>query len=352
MEYAVELAKKLVGFKTVRSNLKEISDCVGYCKKELEESGLRCKVVENNSKQSLLCNLQNFETGFLLTGHLDVVEGKEEQFTPRVEEGKLFGRGAVDMKAGCAIAISVMKKLAKEGKEKNVGLVLTTDEEVGGIDGMGFLAGKLKAKFAVALEPGQGGITVKHKGVLWAKLVASGKSAHASRPWLGENAAEKLVAALPQALALANSPKKEEWIDTVSLGTMKAGFSTNKVPEEAEATLDYRVVDNESLKKIPERLKKIEGVSTQILEASPMLDTDEKNSFVQQLASCREKVFGEKTKFVYGHGASDMRWLSEKGIPAVVFGPAGGNYHGDGEFVLLEEINKVEKVYCEFAEFF
>ncbi len=350
-----DFLKKLVEFETIAGNFREMSDCIELCKSELGKSGLKSQVIVKNNVPSLVCNVRNNSSELLLTGHLDVIEAKKEQFKPFEKNGRLFGRGAADMKAGCAVAVSVMKKLVEEGRADNVGLVFTCDEETGGHNGMADIAGKIKTKFATTLEPQSNkdtAIIVKHKGLLWVELVARGKAAHGSKPWLGENAASKLISALPKALSLASTSKKQVWANTVNLGTINAGLSTNRVPDSASATLDYRLVRDSDAGRIKKRLAKISGVNATVIQESRMLDTDPGNQFVKKFAQCAQSVWGRKIGVANETYFTDVRWFCEKGVPAIVFGPYGENIHGDNEWVDLSECRKVEETYLKFAELF
>lgn len=349
----VALAKKLIRYQTVSGNDVEQSSCIEFCQNYLKEAGLRTSVLSNHGKKALICNLKNYSTDFLLTGHLDVVEGQPEQFFPKVKGDRLFGRGAVDMKAGCAIAMNVLRALAEHEQQQNVGLVLTMDEELGGQHGMGFLTGQgLKAKMAVALEPGQNGITIKQKGVLWARLTAKGIPGHASKPWLGDNAAIKLMNGIKKGLLLAKQPRREQWVNTVNLGFLQSGQSANRIPEKGEAILDYRLISNESRDSIKKSLSKIKEVTFETVAESPVMSTDRNNRLVKAFQKRVSQIYGKKIPFVYGHGASDLRWLTNKGIPSVVFGPYGENYHGNDEWVSIADIKRVEDSYLRFSQQF
>ncbi|MBI5635891.1 M20/M25/M40 family metallo-hydrolase [Candidatus Micrarchaeota archaeon] len=351
----VDFLKKLVEFETTAGNFREMSECVQLCRDELGKSGLKCAVSVKNGVPSLVCNVKNNSSELLLTGHLDVIEGKKGQFKPYVEGGKLFGRGAADMKGGCAVAVSVMKKLVEENRADNVGLVFTCDEETGGHSGMEYIASRIKTKFATTLEPQSNrdtSVIVKHKGLLWVKLVAEGKAAHGSKPWLGENAAEKLIAALPKALSLASASKKPVWANTVNLGTINAGLSANRVPDEASATLDYRLVRDSDAGRIKKRLAKIRGVKATVIQESRMLGTDSRNHFVKKFAKVASSVWGRKIGVANETYFTDVRWFCEKKVPAIVFGPYGENIHADDEWVDLSSCGKVEEAYLKFAELF
>ena len=131
----------------------------------------------------------------VLHGHLDVVPGHEDQFTPRIEGDRLIGRGAYDMKGGLAAMMFAVRDLASQDAVK-VHFVCVSDEES---DEQEVRASDVVVEkgyvgdFAITGEPTDLRIGVQAKGVLGTRLVVSGRSAHGSTPWLGDNAVLKAV---------------------------------------------------------------------------------------------------------------------------------------------------------------
>ena len=124
----------------------------------------------------------------ILNAHLDVVSGREEQYKPYEKDGKLFGRGAIDMKGAAAVEILVFKEVAKRVSYP-LALQLVTDEEIGGFCGTKYQIEKgVRADFVIAGEPTDFGVNNKAKGIIWLKIKTKGKSAHGAYPWRGKNA--------------------------------------------------------------------------------------------------------------------------------------------------------------------
>lgn len=355
----IELIKKLVEFKSVKDNPEGLKRVVDFAADYLKGCG-EVKRFEFGGKPSLVATLSGAGTNpdILLTGHLDVVEAEADQFLPKIKGEKMFGRGTADMKGGAAIALVLFKELAKlkgEGRP-SLGLMLTTDEEVGGQDGIGKLVEKYKCRFAIALEPnhpkeqGQLNITTKHKGTLWLKLKCRGKAAHASRPWLGENALENLLNIYQEIRKKFAKVEPEMWKPTINLGKISGGDSPNKIPDYAEALLDIRFTEDFDKEKFLQEAKKICGgkAEIEVIEDGNML-LNKEDAKIKLLQSCVEKQTGKKCLPLQEHGASDMRYFSAKGITAVLFGPNGAEYHGKGEFLDLASIEPTFKALKEFA---
>ena len=180
----------------------------------------------------------------LLAGHMDVVPGTEESFQPKVEDGRLIGRGAYDMKMGIAASLNIFKALGIDLTKYDVGLMLTADEEIGGFNGVKYLVEQGYGAGIVVMPDGgfDWNFETQAKGVLWLEVTAEGKSAHGSRTWLGENAITKLarfLIMLEEDFAIEKE-SGDDYYTTVNIGTIGGGKATNQVPDLATATVDIR----------------------------------------------------------------------------------------------------------------
>src|SRR4051794_1603495 len=131
----------------------------------------------------------------ILHGHLDVVPGHPEQFTPRVEGDRLIGRGAYDMKGALAVMLGVVAEAARQ-RSVRVRFLCVPDEESEDIDHCStavLVREGFAGDFAITGEPTDLHIGVEAKGVLAMRLCVSGKAAHGSTPWLGDNAVLKAL---------------------------------------------------------------------------------------------------------------------------------------------------------------
>src|SRR5688572_17638023 len=130
----------------------------------------------------------------ILAPHLDTVAA--ESFDPRVENGKLFGRGACDTKGSVAAMFTALLKIAESGERPTnteivfVGLV---DEENGQEGSRAFAKSKIKGDLAIVGEPTELKVVTCHKGDLWLKLITKGRAAHGARPELGDNAVHQMA---------------------------------------------------------------------------------------------------------------------------------------------------------------
>lgn len=145
---------------------------------------------------SLVCMVNEESDGpaIILNGHVDVVSAASESFSPRIEEGKLFGRGSYDMLGSVSAMMHAIVDLSKMDLQVKIMLCIVPDEERGGFDGTAYLVEQgYRGDIAICGEPTNFKIAVQAKGVLQLKMEISGIAAHGSRPWLGENAIHKAM---------------------------------------------------------------------------------------------------------------------------------------------------------------
>jgi len=350
-EEILQLTEKLVEFKSTNDNLEEINNCLDFIGEYFSGPEFEVRRHEKNDIPSMVITFGEDNPELMLHGHIDVIEAPDEMFETSIEDGKLYGRGTGDMKAGVAALMAAMKDLKDE--KPSVGLMIVSDEEKGGFNGAGYLfSEKYSPKFAISAEPnnidGYLDIITDQKGILQVKVSTQGLSAHGSRPWNGENAIEKFMEKWPEIKGLFNDHEQgDNWTTTVNLGTIEAGKSANKVPEKAEASLDIRTANDHPNEEVIRDLESIEGLTVEDSLDESMFSTDQDNKYVKSLKSSAEK-FEEKCDVSRKEPGSDMRFLTENGIPAVVFGPEGYNAHAPNEYATIESLDDYYSIIMDF----
>ncbi len=350
MNNIITLSKKLIRVNSTKENLKGLKEVLQVAKNEL--FGFETIKYQNNSTPSLLFSNKKNVTNFkiLLNAHLDVVPAKEYQFKPFERKGKLFGRGAQDMKAAAAVEILVFKEVAPF-VDYPLGLQLVTDEEIGGFDGTKYQVDKgVRADFVIAGEPTEFGINNKAKGVVWVKVITTGKTAHGAYPWDGENAITKMQKILTRINDNYPVPKKETWKTTVNIASIETANKTfNKIPDICELFLDIRYIPEESSNVI-KSIKNLIGYmgELEVIMKEPSQFTDQNNHYVNLLKNVTEDVNKVKAKVIVKHGGSDVRHFNTVGCDGVTFGPIGGGLHTDNEWV---DIISLENYYMILKNF-
>ena len=282
----------------------------------------------------------------LLMAHFDVVAAQDDsQFTARQENGRLFGRGAIDDKYAVALALILFHNRlerirAAGGTQKDMcfGLLLNGDEEVGGVNGAKAVLEKIDLDFCLALDGGNPEkIVTKEKGILQLRLTARGKATHSARPWLGHNAFDVLVADYQALQKQFATQTPEHWHKTMVLSNCRVGDgSINIVPDQATATLDIRYTEHDNPDAILAAIEAAVDSEVTLLEKEPLF-IGGTSSYLDTLVGC---VPGVDVGFE--HGASDARYLTSRGIPGVVWGADGEmSQHASNEHIVISSLETI-----------
>lgn len=363
MESILEILKTLVPFRTTEDNPEEIRKGFKYIASLFDSEKFEIQNFEKNGKYSQLISFKGndaMEPEILLSGHLDVVPAEGDgDYQMRVEGSKAFGRGTLDMKGMVAVYIDVMRELAKGDAPPDVAMLLNGDEEISGKDGAGYMVREigLKPQFVLCGDGASEGeleIITKGKGILWLELTAQGKSAHGAYLWEGENAIEKVIQAVQKIKDFIGKVEPEAWKTTVNFGVIETPNKIpNKVPAEARAVLDIRFTDE--IARTPDDLiEKIQSlvpeVQIKVLEKFPLFLVPEDNTLLLKFQKVSEEVLGKKVSFNFSHGAADIRYFAEVGIPGVLFGSIGGGMHAAGEWVDLQSLKSNKEILLKFLK--
>ena len=350
MKNIIDLSQKLIRIESTADNKNGLYEVLEIAKKELKQFSVR--TFEKNSTPSLLfSNIKNAKDfKILLNAHLDVIPGLKNQYKPLLKNGKLYGRGAQDMKAAASCEILVFKELVNKVNYP-LGLQLVTDEEIGGFNSAKYQIEKgIKADFVIAGEPTEFGINNEAKGIVWIKIIAKGKSSHGAYPWKGENAITKMISFLNILQKKYPVPSKESWTTTVNVSQIStSNKTTNKVPDNCEVVLDVRYVPLESekiVKNVTSLIPKSFGY--QILLKEPSQFTSENSKYIKLLKTETEKIIRRNVKTVYKHGGSDVRHFNQIGCEGITFGPIGDGMHTDNEWVSIKSLNHYYQILTKF----
>lgn len=342
-EDILSLAKKFISVQSVSGDKPQLKKIIEITRNELE--GFNAEEFESNGIPSLLFSnhdLQNKHFKIILNAHLDVVSGNAEQYSPDVKNGRLYGRGAYDMKATAAVMIYIFKEIAKS-LDYPLGLQITVDEEIGGVNGTKYqLENGVRANFAITGEGTNFRIINEAKARMILKILANGKNSHSAYPWLGDNAIMKIQKAVTQ-IAKEYPQSNSEWNGTTvaitSIGTNNLIY--NKIPDHCEAILDARVIADEK-KTMLDNLKKIvnSDIQLKLIADSEPHHTNPDSMYIEKLRFVINSVLGHKSVLSRAHGESDARFFTSIGCEGVEFGPIGGNHHADEEWVDLKSLEE------------
>lgn len=341
-----DLTSELIRIPSAHSRPDEIRRCADFIEAWLDRRDIDYQRSDIAGVPAITVLPRPQATEILLMAHFDVVEVQDDsQFTPREQDGRLFGRGAVDDKYAVALALIVFhNRLAAVrdagGSQSDMcfGLLLNGDEEVGGVNGALAVLEKLELDFCLALDGGNPEkIVVKEKGVLQLRLTARGKAAHGARPWLGLNAFDVLVADYQKLLDMFADQTPEHWHKTMVLSNCRVGDgSINIVPDKATATLDIRYTENEDPDAILAAIETAVDSEVTVLEKEPLF-IGGSSPYLDTLVECIPGV-----DVGFEHGASDARYLTSRGIPGAIWGAAGEmSQHAADEHVVISSLGMV-----------
>lgn len=335
----IDITKELI--KIDSSNLKGANKAIDFCNDLLLSNGLKTEIIENNGFKTLICTIGAGPKTLILNGHLDVVSGKEEQFTPYEKQGKLYGRGSADMKSGAAAMTSTLLELKDEKLPCRVQLQLVTDEETGGLNCSQYLVvNGFRGDFVICGEPTQLGIGVQAKGILQLDINFPGKSAHGSRPWQGDNAIIKAYKAFEKILNLPFAKEKSELYKSpsINLSRIEGGDVYNKVPDHCKMSLDIRFLPEQDADEIIRQIESVVESEVKVHSYGDPVKTKVNDTSVEKLMESIDNITNNKPEIFGQHGSADTRFYSKYDIPAVEFGPTGANWHGDDEYVLIDSV--------------
>lgn len=290
----------------------------------------------------------------LVNGHVDVVALRAEDwsvppFGGVVRDGRVYGRGACDMKGGIAAAIEGVRACQDAGLELPCDLQfhLVADEETGGRWGTAALlaAGRIAADAAIVPEPSELGVGVAERGALLAEIRVRGRAAHGGDPAAGHSAIAD-AARLVQALHLADfgtEPHPLLGDPTCNVGTISGGSMPNIVADTATLRLDRRVLPGWTEQQV------LAGLAAVLERAGPGIDhTVETLAFVEGSELDPDHPFVHRVRAAAGGApvrglnlGTDARFLrNDLGIPAVVYGPGSMTVaHTADEYVPVDELS-------------
>jgi len=356
---AVNIAKKLISFKTTPGNEREVELCFSYVDRLIYSSGGKAIRYSSNGVLSALylhnkAKITDIE--ILLCGHLDVVPADEGDFLAKIKGGKMYGRGASDMKGALAVFIDQFSEYLIQKKVKNIGLLITSDEEQGGDNGTKHILDTVNLRPSFALIGDAQWrkdlrISTKEKGGVWIRLTAKGISGHASEPWKAENALEKILVAIQCIQEMMPRAGSDDWSGTCSVASVETSNRIyNAVPDFATAVLDIRFTEAIATKPkdILEKIKRlVQPVQAELLVGVDIFSTPISNPHIKHLL----RMGGKEFKLGFGHGASDARFFSTRGIAAAVIGPRGSGWHGNNEWVDIKSLRQLESLTKKYLSF-
>jgi succinyl-diaminopimelate desuccinylase len=337
----LSLAKRLIAYETCEQQ--NIVECAGFV-----EAWLEARDIEATRETVRGLPVVKAEVGpagaptVVLEGHIDVVPAHAEQFEPRLEGDRLYGRGAYDMKGAIAAMMVVTAALRDQDRVRvRLGIVGDEESEEGEDRGCDRLVDSgFVGDFAITGEPTDMHIGVEAKGVLALRLEVGGTAAHGATPWLGDNAVLKAIDVFRSIESLPFARQSSELFDrpSINLGRIWGGDALNKVPDRCVIDVDIRYLPGQDPDALLEAVRALPGVTAEPLLVRPPATVDRESPFVRGLGEASATHHGSETMSVGRDGASDAVSFLRVGVPAVEFGPVGAGHHGPAEWVSVSSL--------------
>jgi acetylornithine deacetylase/succinyl-diaminopimelate desuccinylase-like protein len=365
-----EIKRRIMEFISVRSIVGEEFEGAKYLTELMRDWGFKPELqkVEEN-RYNVICRVRLGDVGrrLLLNGHMDTVppsiDWNVDPLKPFIDDDRLYGLGAIDMKSGLITLLYSLKKFIEENEGEVNGEIIysaVVDEE-GYSKGAKKLVSELDYDAAIIGEPYDGidsSVVIGETGKILLSIECIGKAAHAFRPWIGVNAIEeasKLILKIVE-----EGTFEDERFGRLQPTTLKieGGYKIYNVTLPERCIFEVNILtkpeqtDEYFINWINELAKKIDlkgGVSVKIKEPRYYgYITNENSMIVKAFKRAFEEEYGFKPKIGFKATITDGNIIAMKGVkPLIVYGLRGGNAHMANEYLELKSIEKTCKVYIK-----
>jgi len=344
---AEELLKRLVRLKSAEDD--DALPLAKFVSDYLVGLGLEPSRHGDADKPALFARTGN--GGVVLSGHLDTVP-KGKGWTKQqaeVLDGVMYGRGAADMKGGCAAILLAAEELAKE--ETPFAVCLTLDEEISMNGALAIAqAGLLRDAPAVLVaEPTAFDIVVREKGLIQFAIKTTGKSAHASMPMLGENAVTKMTALLQRIGDLQKIPENPFEELTLCVSKISGGTQVNVIPDSCEAEVDSRFPPDMTGEGVLDLVRERLGEAKYELKTLHLLEPVETDPNLQAVKVLHD-VVGEEAQILSFPYATEMVMFKRDNSALMVCGPGEPTQaHVTDERIKIDQVVIAAGIYRNYC---
>lgn len=368
MSATLELAQALIAR---RSLTPDDAGCQEILITRLERLGFRIEKLRFGNVDNFWARRGDQAPVVAFAGHTDVVptgpvaKWDSDPFTPTIRDGKLYGRGAADMKTSLAAFVTAIEKFLQLHPEHtgSIALLITSDEEAEAVDGTVRVVEKLAARdekidYCLVGEPtcvDRLGDTVKNgrRGSLGGILKVRGVQGHIAYPHLCKNPIHLAAPAITELAATVWDNGNEYFPPTTfQISNIKGGTgATNVIPGELEIVFNFRfstASSEDSLKRGVHAILDRHGLEYDIaweLSGKPYLTPQ--GTLVGALSSAIERVTGRKPELSTSGGTSDGRFIADICPQVVELGPLNATIHKLNECVDVADIEPLSDIYCE-----
>jgi acetylornithine deacetylase len=367
----IELTSRLVAIDSINPSLAPggagEGEIAAFVADWARAAGLDVQVLERvRGRPSVVVRARGSGGGdtLLLCAHLDTVgtEGMADPLLPRLADGRLYGRGAYDMKASLAASLLACREAARAGLRGDVVVAAVADEEHSSI-GVQEVLESVTADAAIVTEPTELEIVVAHKGFVWIEIEVIGVAAHGSRPESGVDAIVKagpiLTAIGELDASLGDRTHTLLGRGSVHASLIEGGAELSTYPARCVLSLERRTLPGETrtgveaeIAALLERCRVADDALTasqRTLLVREPFEVSEAADVVQALRASAETVLSATPAVNGAPYWADAAFIAAAGIPTVMFGPGGDGAHAVEEWVSIDDTERLVRVLVAVA---
>ena len=368
MHSALELARQLIARSSVTP---EDAGCQDLIAQRLAAAGFRCETLRFGAVTNLWARRGSGHPLVCFAGHTDVVppgpleDWRSDPFTPFERDGRLYGRGAADMKSSLAAFTVAAEAFAQErpAHSGSIALLITSDEEGPSVDGTVRVVERLKAQgeqidYCIVGEPSSVialGDMIKNgrRGSLSGRLTVRGVQGHVAYPHLARNPIHALAPALAELAAAVWDEGNEYFPPTTwQASNIHAGTGVgNVIPGSLELDFNFRFSTASTERSLRERLEAllrrhgIDYTLAWVLGGKPFLT--QRGELVEIVSRAIKAHTGRTPQLSTTGGTSDARFIAEICPQIVELGPVNASIHQANEHIALPELELLPKIYLD-----
>jgi acetylornithine deacetylase len=301
----------------------------------------------------------------LLNAHMDTVgvAGMADPFSGRVEDGRLYGRGAYDMKGSLAACMLATAEARRGRLAGDVILTAVADEEFASV-GTEAVARSVAADAAIVTEPTEMQVAVAHRGFVHVEVETHGRAAHGSRPEVGIDAIAKmgrLLVGIEQLDARLRGNRTHRYLGSGSVhaSLIEGGQEYSSYPARCVLQAERRTIPGETASHLEDELRALAQVAAEgdpdfsadirVLASREPFEVADDAPIVDAVRRQATAVLGEEPAVVGAPFWADSALLAGAGIPTVLFGPRGEGAHGEVEWVDVGDLERCVEIYVAVA---
>ncbi len=303
----------------------------------------------------------------MLNGHIDTVgvENMPDPFSAEIRDGKLYGRGAYDMKGSVSAMLAAVKALRDAGASLQGDLLIAAvaDEEYASL-GTADIATRYRPAAAIVAEPTELQLAIAHKGFVWLEVTVTGRAAHGSRPQLGIDANLKMGRFLHELERLeqelrARQPHPLIGPPTLHAAMINGGREMSVIADRCELRIERRTIPGETE---AQALAEIQALLDRLSASDASFHATVKSFFAREpfevagdapiVKAVQSAASHVLQRQIDPGGVSfwtDAALLAAAGIPTVVFGPIGTGAHAAEEWIDLHSVEQAAAIYAQTA---